>query len=567
VVEPSTATTIAGTSVNLKVSTVTTGGYTGLTTLSTGSLPAGVTGTFTPPTLGPNASGLLTLTTSGSTPSSASIEVRGTATIEGAAVTRTGTTLLSVQAAGQTSLAGQVLDENGKPIAGVSIKLGGSTPTTLGTTDAAGNFLVNLSVAGPQVFLVDGSSANTPTVSYASIPVTVTIQAGVTNTLGFIPHLHAQPVTQPLPMAPAVATPITFANLPDFQVTIPAGVQIIGWDGQPNTQIGVRAVPLDRLAVPPIPPGVETDTVYMFSFGKVGGGTPTQPIPVTFPNTIGASPGQQVELWFYNEAPDGSAPNQWEMFGLGTVSNDGRLIVSNPGVGIPRFCCGAGFARRQPDPNRPPDESAGDPCPDPRCGSKRAGDPVELSSGVFLHQATDLTLLGRMPIVLTRIYRTNDPTLGPFGIGSSTSYDAYLRQKTTDMVMVFLPGNYKSRWSRQPDGSYAVEDKETFRGGKLTRNPDTTWTLRYKDGRVWQFSAAGWLIAQRDRNGNQLTVVRDSQNRTSVLREPGGREFAFSYNGSDTKIQSVQDPLGRQVRYQYDGSNRLTQVTDRAGGT
>ena len=71
-IEPSTATAIAGTSVNLKVSTVTTGGYTGLTTLSTGTLPTGVTGTFTPPNLGPNASALLTLTTSGSTPSSAS---------------------------------------------------------------------------------------------------------------------------------------------------------------------------------------------------------------------------------------------------------------------------------------------------------------------------------------------------------------------------------------------------------------------------------------------------------------------------------------------------------------
>lgn len=67
-IEPSTATAVAGTSVNLKVSTVTTGGRTGLTTLSTGPLPAGVTGTFAPPNLGPNAYGLLTLTTSGSTP-------------------------------------------------------------------------------------------------------------------------------------------------------------------------------------------------------------------------------------------------------------------------------------------------------------------------------------------------------------------------------------------------------------------------------------------------------------------------------------------------------------------
>jgi hypothetical protein len=193
VVEPSTATAIAGTSVNLKVSTVTTGGYTGLTTLSTGTLPTGVTATFTPPNLGPNVSGILTLTTSGSTPSSSSIKVRGIATIEGAAVTRTGTTLLNVQGAGQTVLAGQVLDENEKPIPGVSIKLCGSTITTLGTTDAAGNFLVSLSVAGPQVFLIDGSTGNNPTVTYPTIPVTVNIQGGVVNTLGYVPHLMAHP--------------------------------------------------------------------------------------------------------------------------------------------------------------------------------------------------------------------------------------------------------------------------------------------------------------------------------------------------------------------------------------
>jgi RHS repeat-associated protein len=354
---------------------------------------------------------------------------------------------------------------------------------------------------------------------------------------------------------------------------IPAGVRIIGWDGQANTQIGLRTVPLDRLPLPPIPAGHQTTVVYMFSFGKVGGGVPQNasgtrvPIPVTFPNTVGAYPGQQVELWYYNEAPDGSRPNQWETYGLGTVSNDGRLIVSNPGVGIPQFCCGAGYVRTPPPPqNTPPDETAKDPCPDCQAQKQRA-DPVEASSGIFLHVQTDLRVTGRLPLPLTRVYRTNDPTVGPFGIGTSTGYDASLRQKTTDLVILFLPGNYKSRWTRQTDGSFTVEDKPSKRGARLTKQTDTTWTLRYKDGRTWRFNAAGWLTSQQDRNGNVVWVGRDSQNRISVLREPGGRELTFAYGGTDTKIQSVADPLGRQVRYQYDGSNRLTQVTDPAGGT
>jgi RHS repeat-associated protein len=458
-----------------------------------------------------------------------------------------------------------VRDENDKPLAGVSIKLGGITPTTLGTTDAAGNFLVNLSVAGPQVFLIDGSTANTPTISYASIPVTVNLQAGAVNTLGFIPHLHAQPVTQHLPVAPAAATPITFATLPDFQVTIPAGVQILGWDGQPNTQIGVRPVPLDRLAIPPLPTGVETNVVYMFNFGKVGGGIPTQPIPVTAPNTIGAYPGQQVELWYFNEAPDGTAPNRWEMFGLGTVSNDGKLIVSNPGVGIPRFCCGAWFPRvPPPPPNNPPRENAPEPSPE-RCPT--CGKPIDLASGIVWYTATDLTLTGRMPIAVTRHYRTLDPTLGPFGVGGRHTYEVFVRAVTSDLVLLLTPENIRPRFVRQPDGTYLNPDYPAYRGARLTRNPDGTTTLRYKDGRVWTFNSAGWLIRQVDRTGNTVLIQRDGQDRVTSLVEPGGRALTFSYSGSDLKVQQVTDPLGRMVQYTYDGGNRLTQVTDPAGGT
>jgi len=562
-VEPSTVTAVAGTSVNLKVSTVTTGGYTGLTTLSTGTLPAGVTGAFSPPNLGPNASGTLTLTTSGSTPSGASIEVRGTATIEGTATTRTGSATLNVQPPGPTVLTGQVRDENDKPVAGVTIKLGGTTPTTLGSTDAAGNFLVNLSIAGSQVFLVDGSSANTPTVSYPTIPVTTTITAGAVNTLGFTVFLHAQPVTQPLPVAPGTATTLTFGNLPDFQVTIPAGVQIVGWDGQVNAQIGVRAVPLDRLAVPPLPPGVKANTVYMFSFGKVGGGTPTQPIPVTLPNTIGAYPGQKINLWYFNEAPDGTAPNAWQQFGLGTVSSDGKLIVSDPGVGIPRFCCGAMFPEPEPPPqNAPARENTTEPAPEkcPRCGG-----PIDLATGLVTVDATDYRLAGRLPLILTRTYRTLDPTVGPFGVGWRHNYEFFVRAVSTDMALLITPDNLRPRFPKQPDGTFLNTDTSGFRGARLTRNADSTWTLRFKDGITWTFNSSGWLTAQRDRNGNQITITRDGQNRTSRLTDPAGRSLTFSYSGSDLTVQQVIDPIGRTVQYTYDAESHLILVTDPLG--
>ncbi len=559
-------TAIAGTSVTLQVRTSATGDYTGLTTPSTGPLPPSVTARFNPPTFGPNASGVLTLTTSGSTPTgSLSIQVRGSATIGGTPVTRTASTILTVQAPGQTSLAGQVRDADAKPLAGVSITLGGSTLTPLGTTDAGGNFLVSVPVAGSQVFLIDGSTANTASVSYPTIPVTVLIQPGAVNGLGFVPHLHAQPPTQPLPVAPATATPITFASVPDFQLTIPAGVTIVGWDGQVNTQIGVRLVPLDRLAVPPPPSSGPVPAVFMFSFGKVGGGTPTQPIPVTAPNLVGAYPGQQVDLWYYNEAPDGSAPNAWQTFGTGTVSSDGRLIVSDPGVGIPRFCCGAFYFPPPPPPaNTPPAETAPQPSPEdcPVCGG-----PIDLASGLVRVDATDLRMAGRVPLMLTRTYRTLDPTVGPFGVGWRHSSEVFVRALSPDLALLITPANLRPRFAKQADGSFLNTDLPRFRGARLTRAGDGTWSLRFKDSTLWTFNAAGWLTAQRDRNGNTLTITRDSQNRVTAHTDPAGRSLAFSYGGSGLTVQQVTDPLGRTVQYAYDGSNRLIRVTDPAGGT
>lgn len=39
---------------------------------------------------------------------------------------------------------------------------------------------------------------------------------------------------------------------------------------QPNTKASLTPVPLDRLAIRPLPPQVNTRTLYMFSFGKSG---------------------------------------------------------------------------------------------------------------------------------------------------------------------------------------------------------------------------------------------------------------------------------------------------------
>lgn len=134
---------------------------------------------------------------------------------------------------------------------------------------------------------------------------------------------------------------ITDPRYPGLQITLPAGVTITGWDGVVKTQIALERVDPDRLPVPP-PSGAESFYQIFFGiFGTPMGGVPSAPLPVASPNDLDLDPGEQAELWYYNASPMGG-PAGWTLAGTGTVSEDGSQIVSDPGVGIERFCgvCG-----------------------------------------------------------------------------------------------------------------------------------------------------------------------------------------------------------------------------------
>ena len=474
---------------------------------------------------------------------------------------------LTVQAPGETVLTGQVRDEKDRPLAGVSIKQGGSTLTDLGVTDAGGNFFIPLSVSGPQIFLIDGSTANTPDINYSTIPVTLDIQPGVVNTLGFTPHLVGQPVAKLIPITPGQGTVLTHPDVPGFSMTIASGAEIIGWDGNANTQFSVTTVPIDRSPLPPLPPELTARQIYLFSFGKVGGGLPTGNVSIDTPNDVGGLPGENVDLYFYNEAPDGTAPNEWEKYGTGTISADGARILTdiNPATGlpygIPRFCCGARVNVYPP----PADPSGG------QTGAGQTdGDPVDTATGFFYVEKTDLVLPGIVPIAITRTYRTQMTNPGPFGLGTSWPYDIFLQPApngSPDALVLYTPGNRQDIFSRRADGSFVNTTSPPLRGAVVTDGAGGIRLLTYKDRSLWRFDSAGRLISQADRNGNTLTITRDGQGRVVRITEPAGRSLTMGYSGGNVvRIDFIRDPIGREVRYGYDASGRLETVTDPAGG-
>ena len=364
---------------------------------------------------------------------------------------------------------------------------------------------------------------------------------------------------------------MTDPAIPNFALSIPAGAQIIGWDGQPNTQVSVAVVSSDRNALAPfpiLPDGRQPTDAYLFNFGKPGGGNPTQPIPLTIPNTFGNEPGTVVDLYYYDESltPDPNS-NQWKIFGQGRVSEDGTKIISDPGVGIPKFCCGGGRGGAPLPPAQP------DPDPLPT-----GTDPVILTSGQFIYEATDLVLPGRTPVVIRRAYRSPDfrfgipPTVGIFGSFTTLlDYNETLRPPAAQLLpaaqaMIYATNFGQALFARQPDGTFINTSSTKMRGMVVTINPDFTRQIRMRDGSIRRFNANGFLVEIQDRTGNIVTITRaPAFELIQEIREPSGRAITFQYDAVN-RITRITDPIGRTVQYGYNAQGQLAQVRNAEGG-
>jgi len=534
--------------------------FTGLAALSAGGLPAGVTALFDPPQLAAGQQSVLRISVGAAVPAgNIPLTLRASATIDGQVVTRSTSLMLAVVTGGPTSLTGQVLTVDGEPIPGVELYMGAGVVTT----DAAGNFFFGNVPSGTQQMMIDANAARPGFPIYAMDLVLVENQPNLLPPIRLTPP---PPLERFKPINNAVASQvITDPRFPGVEITLPAGVTITGWDGLLKTKIAIERLSPDRLPVPP-PPG-PTRSLYQIFFGTPVGGVPSAPLPVAGPNELDLEPGSKAELWYYNAFPMGG-PAGWQKAGTGTVSADGSRIVSDPGVGIERFCgvCGlwCWISGQNVQPNLNPD-------------APQVADPVDFSLGQHIVEKTDFVLPGRYPIQISRKYSPFDPfgttagfqpSLGP---GWYLSLDVFLLPVNADLWRLILPGNTRIPLARQPDGTFANTGFPSFpfmRGASLSTLSNGDHQLRFKDGTTWRFRSLflglSFLVEMADRNGNRVVIERGSAGKIIQIADDAGRAFHVTYAGS--RISEINDPLGRTVQYGYDANGRLSTVTDPAGG-
>lgn len=248
---------------------------------------------------------------------------------------------------GQVFAAALIADANGQqrnhPLAGVTITVEETLRTV---TDAEGRFTLEPVPAGRFFVKIDGRTAKEsnypggpyyPYVGKAwdAVAGVATNRAGGTGEI-FLPLITAdtlQPTsattdtTISLP-APAIETNSVLAGV---SITVPANA-LFSTSGSRGGKVGLATVPPDRLPGP-LPPGLELPVVITVQTD--GPDNFDRPAPVCFPNLPDPAteqispPGSKRTLISFNHKK-----GVWEGVGSMTISADGKLACSDPGVGI-----------------------------------------------------------------------------------------------------------------------------------------------------------------------------------------------------------------------------------------
>ena len=280
---------------------------------------------------------------------------------------------------------------------------------------------------------------------------------------------------------------------PGPELHLPAGTVIHDEDGKVVRKVTMTPIPLDRtpFALP------EEATFTMFFTIQPGGAYIDTPGPIkggwlVYPTRTRHRAGTKVQ--FFNYDPDDKGRY---VYGMGTVT--ATAVVPDATTRFYAFT-GASFndGHTPPPPGPPPGDC---------CGND--GDPVNLTTGIFTYEMTDLVVPDVLPLVLTRTYDSQDTDPSsprPFGIGMTHPYAVFLHsaEQFVEADLILPDGGrvhyVKSldsgpNWwqtifdhTASPTGFY--KSRMVFWGGLLSGGG---WQVTRKDGTVYVFGHAAPL--------------------------------------------------------------------------
>jgi hypothetical protein len=234
----------------------------------------------------------------------------------------------------QTTISGVVFDNSNVPIPGVTVRavltnvlhsnVSAIQSVAAVQTDAQGQFSLSQAPVGFVRLLVDGSTAQLPG-QYPSLEYDLVTIAGQHNTVGM--PIYLLPLNTSNQLCVTATTgggTLTIPEAPGFSLTFAPG-QVTFPGGSKTGCVSVTVVHGDKV---PMVPGFGQQPRFIVTI-QPAGAVFNPPAPITLPNVDGLKPRAVTELYSFDHDI-----GSFVAIGTGTVSNDGQVIRSDPGVGV-----------------------------------------------------------------------------------------------------------------------------------------------------------------------------------------------------------------------------------------
>ena len=220
-----------------------------------------------------------------------------------------------------TRISGVVLDNSNNPIVGIIMRVEGTSLTA--QTNDQGRFSIQPAPVGQAVLVADGDtvpgSETWPTLKFEMVTV-----AGQDNTIGMPIFLLPLDLENALLLDETTGGTITLPEVPGFSLTIAPGSATFP-DGSKSGLVSVTVVHADKI---PMVPNFGQQPRFIITI-QPAGVLFDPPAPITLPNVDAMAPGAVTEMYSFDHDL-----GQFVSIGTGTVSEDGTVIASDPGVGI-----------------------------------------------------------------------------------------------------------------------------------------------------------------------------------------------------------------------------------------
>jgi len=185
-----------------------------------------------------------------------------------------------------------------------------------------------------------------------------------------------------------------------------------------------------------------------------------------------------------------------------------------------------------------------------------AGDPVDIFSGAFYLEETDLVIPNTiLPLGFTRSYQSGAASFGPLGWNWDHNFNIYIRElKTGDIALWRNLHEYIFRF----DGTNFEPPRGAFE--KLERVTGITQVFEIAGkGVVMHFERVpGWIDVERipllwikDQHGNKLQFTYGAEDKLAEVRDDDDRFFHFDYDECGLLV-ALTDNAGRKFSYDHD---------------